>query len=106
MTEIQIQKRKNVIQMMSDIELKLSKMEDVPRTTKRTLKTKLHSVYGYMKHPKADLVKILKILGKLKLKATQVGNKENGVDTEVQTKFWDDVIQIVIQTFKKNKELK
>jgi hypothetical protein len=100
MTEIQIQKRENIKQMVVDLKTKLDMMDD------SSMKKKFNSVFKFIMSPNADLVKILKILGKLKLKATQVGNKEDGVDTEVQTKFWDDVIQIVIDTFKKNKELK
>ena len=86
--------------MVVDLKMKLDMMKPSP------LKTKFNSIFKYILAPNADLYKIITIISKLKTNANMPTKKMDGIDLDVQLKFWDDIIQIIMDTYRKNKELK
>jgi len=99
--DISVKKQKeiNVREMIISLRKKLNKMED------NELKKKLSSIFSFVISPNADLEKILRILDKLRNDANTPSKKMDHIDTRVLIKFWDDVIRIITDTIKKNKEL-
>ncbi|MFW6219615.1 MAG: hypothetical protein ACOC33_02100 [bacterium] len=93
------QKEINVREMVISLRKKLMKMED------SELKMKLSSIFSFVISPNADLDKILRILDKLRNNANISSKKMDHIDTRVLIKFWDDIIKIITNTIKKNKEL-
>lgn len=99
MPSVKKQKEINVREMIISLRKKLMKMED------SELRQKLSSIFSFIISDKANLEKILRILDKLRSDSNTQSKQLDHVDTRVMIKFWDDIINIVTETIKKNQEL-
>jgi len=96
----QEQKKANIREMLVQLRMKQKMMKDSP------LKRKFNSIFRFILAPNADLKKIIQIVTKLKKNANIPAKKMDGIDLDVQLMFWDDVINIIMETYRKNKEIK